>query len=171
MSDYEHGELYVYDAETQTFNLAAQQSVLQPWVMQLPRREQGVLLTATRSCDTSEKPFEGTTNVRKLITFLRYTFMVPADKREVGITGAFMSSQPPLQWKASEFGHYAVHWYGHFMHAYQVVAYRHPDHVIAHQARHIYLWMVESLHLHPEPKEEMITRLSEDRIKSGKVVS
>lgn len=145
-------------------------SVLQDWVMELPLREQGVLLTGVRGCDLAPKqPYDSPE--RQLTAYLRYCFMVPADPREVGIAGAFFQNESPGSWRQSDLGHYPVHWYSHIMHAYQVVWVRHPDTYIQIQARFIYLGLVRGLHLMPENPDQMIDRLSEDRIANGTVVS
>lgn len=146
-------------------------SVLQDWVMELPLREQGALLTGVRGCDVTPKlPLNSTE--RKLVSFLRYTFMVPADPREIDYEeGSFFSSFPPYVWKASELGHYPVHWYAHLMHSYEIVGYRHPNYDIRKVSKEVYAKLVISLHLKPESEEDMISRLSEDRIYKGTVVS
>jgi hypothetical protein len=146
-------------------------SVLQDWVMELPLREQGTLLTGVRGCDLTPKlPLSSTE--RRLVAFLRYTFLNPADVREVGYeVGAFFQPEPPTDWKASELGHYPVHYYAHLMHAYEVVGYRHPLSEVRGEARGIYNKLVIGLHLFPESKGMMVQRLSEDRIKKGTVVS
>lgn len=112
-------------------------SVLQDWVMELPLREQGTLLTGMRGCDLAPK-HPGSiderhgcstgeeTAERQLVAFLRYCVMNPADAREVDICGAFFRSSPPEQWKPSQFGHYPLHWYSHVMHCFEVVGYRRP---------------------------------------------
>lgn len=146
-------------------------SVLQDWVMDLPLREQGTLLTGVRGCDDVQKlPLDGT--ARQLTAYLRFLVLNPADPREVGIPGAFFQNQPPRDWKPSELGHLPLHWFTHVMHAYEVAAYRHPEAmVIRWEALTIYRLMAESLHLNVETREQMMERLSEDRIKSGTVVS
>ncbi len=157
-------------------------SVLQDWVLKLPLREQGTLLTGVRGCDLSPKILdcinekygcstgEGS-NERQLVAFLRYCFMNPADAREVDMPGAFFKSIPPKDWKPSQFGHYPLHWYSHIMHCFEVVGYRHSDISIRTIAISIYKRMATSLHLNVETKYEMIARLSEDRIFNGNVVS
>ena len=152
------------------------QSVLQEWVMELPLREQGTLLTAVRGCDFEAKTWESTSVAyspgRRLTAYIRYCFMVPADPREVSLKeGAFMMREPPAFFKPSEFGHLPQHWYAHVMHALEIIAHRHPDGYINRQAFHLYFKMVENLHLNVETKEQMITRLSEDRIATDNVVS
>lgn len=148
-------------------------SVLQDWVMELPLREQGVLCTGVRGCDLAPKPQTGgdSTPERELTSYLRFLFMVPADDRELGVKGAFFNTMPPQNWKPSMLGHLPLHWYSHLMHAFQVVAYRHPDQHRAGSALAIYSILVHNLHLRLESREDMIERLSEDRIASGTVVS
>ena len=149
------------------------QPVLRDWVMVLPRRVQGTLLTAIRSCDLSPKPFdpERTTSDRAITAYLRWLIMVPADPREVDRPGAFMRSQPPENWKPSEWGHYPQHWVSHLMHTAQVCAYCHPAAVHQNNCWSIYDRIVRGLHLRTESRQEMMRRLTEDRIASGDVVS
>lgn len=148
-------------------------SVLQDWVMALPKREQGTLLTCVRGCDLTPKhPLESLE--RRLVSALRAAFLNPADPREVDFEpGSFFTSQPPKPgtWKASELGHYPLHWYSHVMHAAEVLGYRHPDRVTRSLWYATYVEMAWSLHLQPETKQGMIERLSEDRIAKGSVVS
>lgn len=161
---------------------ADMKSVLQDWVMYLPLREQGTLLTGVRGCDLAPKIIdciderygcstgEGSSE-RQLVAFLRYCIMNPADEREIDIKGAFFQSRPPINWKPSQFGHYPEHWYAHIMHCFEVVGYRHPTDNLAYEAFKIYERLVKNLHLNVETKEQMIERLSEDRIANGNVVS
>lgn len=148
-------------------------SILQDWVMELPLRHQGVLMSATRGCDTTPKPMvAGDAPVERwLSAYLRYTFMIPADERELEYAGAFMNVVPPHSWKASELGHLPQHFYAHLMHAFQVVAVHHPQHHIALECRVIYEKMVNNLHLMPELDSVMEERLTVDRIATGTVVS
>jgi len=150
-------------------------SVLQDWVMELPLREQGTLLTGVRGCDDEPKLWtsRGVADSpgRRLTAFIRWCFMNPADPREVDIPGAFFQSSPPSPFKPSEFGHLPQHWYSHAMHSLEVIAYGHPDTHIQSTAFRLYEAMVRNLHLWPERQYEMVERLGEDRIKSGTVVS
>ena len=156
--------------------------MLQDWVMDLPLRAQGTLLTGIRGCDVAPKVVETVTErygcstgesspERQLVAFLRYCVMNPADPREVDICGAFFASRPPEMWKPSALGHYPLHWYSHVMHCFEVVGYIHPDLVVRCRAHQIYTRMAHSLHLHPETEEQMMARLCEDRIAAGTVVS
>lgn len=146
-------------------------SVLQDWVMELPLREQGTLLTCVRGCDLTPKfPLDST--ARRLVGSLRHAFMVPADPREVDAEpGCFFVSQPPTDWKASELGHYPQHWLSHVMHSAEVIAYRHPDPTTRKAFHAVYTKIVRSLHVTPETFEEFEARLSEDRLVTGEIVS
>jgi hypothetical protein len=148
-------------------------SVLQDWVMELPLREQGVMISAVRGCDISPKPIEpGTGGVeRHLAAYLRYLILNAADPREIDVPGAFMRSDPPIDFRASELGHLPVHYYSHLMHAFQVVSDRHPEFPVRLRCLDIYATMVNGLHLEPEGSATMRNRLSEDRFTAGTVVS
>lgn len=150
-------------------------SVLQPWVMELPLRLQGTLLTAVRGCDLEPKQWHSTgfsdSPGRRLTAFIRWCFMVPADTREVDIPGAFFQRNAPAPFKPSEFGHLPQHWYAHAMHALEVIGYCHSEWGVALVALDYYKMMVYNLHLNPETKDQMMARLTEDRIKNNTVVS
>jgi len=151
----------------------AGKSVLQDWVMKLPLREQGVLLTGVRGCDLSPKHQQDEVNSveRQLAAYLRYCTLNAADIREIDVPGAWFQSKPPTNWKPSQLGHFPLHWFTHVMHAYQIVGVRSPDHQNSRNAHTIYKRMVHSLHLEEESATRMILRLGEDRIAQGNVVS
>jgi len=151
-------------------------SVLQDWVMRIPLRAQGTLLTAVRGCDDEAKTWTSRgvaySPGRRLTAFIRFCFMNPADRREIDREeGAFFMSQPPQPFKPSEFGHLPQHWYSHAMHSLEVIGYYHPNRNIGDKALELYYGMVHNLHLNVEAKHEMVNRLTEDRIAKGTVVS
>lgn len=150
-------------------------SVLQDWVVKLPLREQGTLLTAVRGCDDEPKTWiaRGVAESpgRRITAYVRWCFMNPADPREVDVPGAFFQSKPPSPFKPSGFGHLPQHWYSHIMHGLEVIAYRHSNVTVRHTAYGLYQQMVWNMHLNVETLEEFKRRLSEDRIESGEVVS
>lgn len=145
-------------------------SVLQSWVMELPLREQGTLLTAVRGCDVAPKrPYDSLE--RRLVAAIRCSFMNPADPREVDVPGSFFSTDIPIPVQLSGIGHYPQHWFSHVWHAVEVLGYRHPDDVIRARWYTFYRAMCKDQHTNPETREQMITRLSEDRIAQNNVVS
>lgn len=151
-------------------------SVLQDWVMNLPLRHQGTLLTSVRGCDDEPKLWSRTgvsySPGRRLTAYIRCCFMNPADEREVDYEeGSFFQSRPPSPFKPSEFGHLPQHWYSHVMHALEIIGYCHPDSGIRNQAHTMYVKLVHNLHLRPESSEDLHTRLTEDRIATSTVVS
>lgn len=140
--------------------------------MELPLREQGVLLTAVRGCDLTPK-FPLDSLERRLVGAIRGNFMVPADPRELDREpGCFMASVVPNA-KAERFsalGHYPTHWLTHVMHACEVLGYRHPNQDVKTQWQLVYMAFCEMLHVRPEQFEDYVHRLSEDRIAKGNVV-
>ena len=151
-------------------------SVLQDWVMKLPLRHQGTLLTAVRGCDFETKQWSSIgvaySSGRRITAFVRYCFMNPADCREIDAEeGAFFMSTPPTSFKPSEFGHLPEHWYAHIMHALEIIGYKHPNLQLRAVADSLYRKMVGNLHLNPETEQQMDSRLTEDRILKGTVVS
>lgn len=150
-------------------------SVLQDWVMELPLRHQGTLLTAVRGCDNEPKQWTATgfsdSPGRRITAFIRYCFMNPADEREIDIPGAFFQSSPPTPFRPSEFGHLPQHWYSHVMHSLEIIGYCHPNRWIKELAYSLYETMVHSLHLNTETQVQLFNRLTEDRIMNDTVVS
>lgn len=157
-------------------------SVLQPWVMELPLRAQGTLLTAIRGCDLAPKvPLEcdpedrgcstgEQSPERQLAAFVRYCVLVPADPRETDHPGAWMQSKIP-KFKQSQLGHYPLHYVSHLMHAYEIIGYLHPDFAISATAMDIYGRLVRGLHLNVETIKQLLERLNEDRVEKGMIVS
>lgn len=148
-------------------------SVLQDWVMELPLREQGTLLTCVRGCDLTPKyPLDSP--ARRLVSNLRWSFLNPADEREIDFEpGSFFSAKLISldQLKPSEFGHLPQHWISHIVHSAEVLGYRHPNPEIGEYWRAVYRKFVHAWHLTPESCEQMEKRLGEDRIITGTVVS
>lgn len=152
------------------------QSVLQDWVMNLPLRFQGTLLTAVRGCDVEPKQWTKTgvaySPGRRLTAFIRYAFMIPADEREIDSEeGAFMMSTPPHPFKPSQFGHLPQHWYSHVMHALEIIGHSHPQKTTRIIAKTCYIAMVRNNHCNEETPAQLFERLTEDRIQKGTVVS
>lgn len=145
-------------------------SVLQDWVMELPLREQGTLLTAIRGCDLTPKhPLDSLE--RRLTSSIRCYVMTAFDPREIDAEpGAFFTSKIPAA-KLSGIGHYPQHWFSHVWHAVEVLGYRHPTPEIRQQWYELYLAFCKDQHTNPETFEQMIERLGEDRIANGNIVS
>ncbi len=145
-------------------------SVLQDWVMELPLRHQGVLLTAVRGCDGASK--RDVTKV--IVSSLRGQFMVPADPREVRRAGSFMNVSEHLTKAMVEFArrhdHYPIHFVMHLIHAAQVFGYKHPILSVRREWGDFYNRMCAKFHMLPEPESVMDHRLTKDRIADDTVV-
>jgi hypothetical protein len=139
--------------------------------MSLPLREQGVLVVALRGCDSAPK-FPLDSPERRMTAAIRYAVCHPADEREVDLViGGFMTRNIPADVRLAMLEHYPQHWVGHVIHATQVLGYRHPDKGIAAVWLELYTRFCQSLHVVPESLDNMVARLSEDRVNLGKVVS
>jgi hypothetical protein len=143
---------------------------MRDWTADLPLRAQGTIIAGLRGCDlTPKNPVDST--ARQLVAYLRWLTMNPADEREVDIPGAYMQSFPPADWRQSELGHLPLHYVSHLMHAYEIVAYLHPEPTHGMAAYAIYERLVDGLHLNIETRRQMTKRLTEDRIATNTVVS
>lgn len=146
-------------------------SVLKDWVMDLPLRQQGTLLTAVRGCDLTPK-FPLDSIERNVTAFIRNSVMNAFDEREVDSeVGCFMQSRIDFdKLKPSVFGQYPLHYVTHLIHALEIIAYQCPIALTSTDALYAYNKFVNSLHLNSETKIQMIQRLNQDRIKDGCIV-
>ncbi len=112
-----------------------------------------MLLTALRGCDGVFKEDAS----KPLVRHLRQTVLVNADDRS-----KFMFDARPDEVDdfISDIDHYPIHWYTHFMHAAEIVAYKHP--VLAYRTMWlaVYYRMADALHLRHETVEELDHRLA-----------
>lgn len=146
-------------------------SVLQMWVMKLPLRTQGTVLTGVRGCDLTPKyPLDSCE--RNLTAFIRYAIMNPFDDREIDKEpGCFMQSRINFDiFKPSKFGEYPLHYVMHLIHTLEVIAFYSPVDNVAKDAWQAYHKFVISFHLNPETFEQMTARLNEDRLKNNSIV-
>lgn len=140
-------------------------SVLQRWVQSLPRRHQGVMLTAIRGCDGSPKEDDA----KQLNRMIRRAVLNPYDIRETESVGGFFGFDPiKLTSSLADFLHsldqYPLHYVMHITHACEVIAYCHPQ--IAYRVffTEVYNSVCHMLHLYPESQEDMNSRLTTDRV-------
>jgi hypothetical protein len=152
-------------------------SVLQDWVEDLTLMQQSVLITATRGPDGLPKDHIS----KLLIRWLRRCYLKSAfDKKALSdpcYTGGGSFTGPSLledhisNWESGmsklldeylkvvdEIPH---HFQLHFMHAAEILGYKHPDQRIRHWWRYTYFRIVNDLHLFPEPVDRMDQRLGD----------
>lgn len=135
--------------------------VLQPWVMQLGLRHQGVLLSAIRGCDTLPKE-----HVAKwLQRIYRGLILVSFDPNPSSFIfpWARVDERTLMNWFASYRGdldHLPQHYCAHFMHAVQIVGAKHPDGTVRALWGQFYVDLCRGLHVIPESVEAMDARLN-----------
>lgn len=143
-------------------------SVLQPWVMSIPRMQQAVLLACLRNEDGRAKFHKAKYLIKwfrrcVLITSFEgtvlksmhqegggsYTGPAPKDMTEKEVLDAFIDSRDEM----------LLHYYSHAMHSFQILGYKHPIPVIRAFWLEAYTRMVHCLHVWPETEEQMDRRL------------
>lgn len=155
-------------------------SVTQDWIHALPLMQQTVLLTAIRGPDGLPKYG----SVKMLLRwFRRCTLLSAMDGKVLDNPfdvngGSFTGPSIPGGWSIDpwEVGmdkHVAAylrdldaiphHFQMHFMHAAQIVGFKHSDGRIRAWWGALYARLVNDMHLHPETIEEMDDRLGDDR--------
>lgn len=145
-------------------------SVLQDWVCRLPFMQQSVLLSAMRNADGVAKRHPSKMLVRwyrrcvVLSAFDRkaltnpweagggsYTGPIPSDMNLAQVTDHFIDARDEM----------SLHYFAHFMHAAEIIGYKHPDENIRFFWNTVYLRMVHALHTWPETEEQMDLRLGD----------
>ena len=156
-------------------------SVVQPWVSGLTMMQQSVLFAAVRGPDGLPKYGGG---AKMLLRWYRRCILLsamdgkvlsnPIDSNGGSFTG------PSLEGEDSE-DHWSDrmqvhvndylrqvdmlphHYQMHFMHAAEILGYKHPNMTIRMFWNRLYLRLVNDFHLHPESEAEMDSRLGDSR--------
>jgi len=130
--------------------------VLQPWVVTLGLRHQGVLMACVRGCDSVPK--EDPT--KTLARCLRGTFLQSFDPKPSSFIEHVddMTLRDRMVTVLSNHDHYPIHYLMHMMHGSEIVGYKWPD-----GGRVFWRWFYEKLaqcfHLNIETEEQMDARL------------
>ena len=155
---------------------SAGRSVLQDWTNDLSFMMQSVLICATRGPDGIRKDHP----VKVLIRYLRRSFMICAFDGKVRWSpyepgGGSFTGPLNLHGTGEGEGHLDKyveiylrhvdeiphHAQLHFMHAAEILGYKHPDGDVRGFWRAMYLAIVNDAHLKPEPEEVMDRRLGD----------
>jgi hypothetical protein len=150
-------------------------SVLQDWVCELPYMQQSVLIAAVRGPDTIKKEHIAK---RLLRWFRRCTLLSAFDGEALNdpFKAGGGSFTGPLK-KDGRDGNDVLteltkdylrtidelphHFQLHFMHAAEILGYKHPIYWIRRFWNFFYLAIVKDAHLNPEPLEDMDRRLGD----------
>lgn len=139
-------------------------SVLLPWVETLGLRHQGVLLSALRGCDIAPRH-----DPSKLIQRLLRGAVLTPHCGKYGNPKTYIRHEPnyDMWWEIvrpflRSWDHYPNHYVVHFIHATEIVGYHGPHEHPVHGDRWMdfYLRAVHALHLNPETKEQLDSRLN-----------
>ena len=133
-------------------------SVLQPWVMELGLRHQGVLVSAVRGPDGLPKQHVVKTFVR---AFRADTLVSFADAPASFI--CFLDRPEFTDLLSKLFGsldELNLHYIMHFLHATEILSCKHPDQQRRDCWSMLYLGLVRKLHLTPETPQELDERLN-----------
>lgn len=136
-------------------------SVLQDWVMGLGLRHQGVLVSAVRGCDMLPKqhPFKTLIRAYRGVVLQSFdpnpsSFIIkpkPEELLDIGCTAI-----------DAGFDEFPAHYLLHFLHAAQIVAFKHPLQEQRDVWNQFYLRLVRKMHLKPEEPEDLEARLGAD---------
>lgn len=159
--------------------------VMQDWVCALSLMQQSVLLSAIRGCDGISKYHKSKHIVKwyrrcVLISAFEGKALTSPDQPGGGsFTGPIISVpieatdeerglivETALQKAADSFldsrDELPAHYQTHFMHAAEIIGYKHPNKEIAGFWNRLYIRMVHAYHLWPETEEQMDQRLGDN---------
>lgn len=156
-------------------------AVTQDWTHSISMMQQSVLLAAIRGPDGQPKYGGG---AKMLLRWYRRCVLLSAMDGKVladpiepnggSFTGPSLDGDDDLDpWEERMQGHVndylrqvdmlPHHYQLHFLHAAEIVGYKHPNARIAMFWRQLYLRLVNDLHLHPETEAELDKRLGDTR--------
>lgn len=154
--------------------------VMQTWTASLPMMQQTVLLENTRGPDTIAKYHPS----KFLLRWYRRCILIsaldgeiisnPYDPRGGSFTGpAYQNRNVPHDWRPKmdllvdsylqtidELPH---HFALHFMHAVQILGYKHPNELTREWWHSVYMRLVNDMHLKPESVHDLNERLGDSR--------
>jgi hypothetical protein len=146
--------------------------VIQDWAQELPLMQQSVLIASVRGPDGIPKDHP----VKVLCRYLRRSFLLSAfDKRALlnpyergggSFTGPCRTETVTSVCQALQLYLRAVdelphHFQLHFMHAAEILGYKHPDQPTREWWHDCYLQIVSDAHLRPESEKAMDRRLGD----------
>jgi len=136
-------------------------SVLQDWVMMLPLRHQGVLISAVRGCDTAVRHDAS----KMFARCLRAAILHAAVERPTSFID-FVSDdvlRERMDVYLNNWDHYPQHYNMHVVHAAAIIAYYGPTTTVhTHAWGDFYKAACRKLHLKPESIHELEERLCAD---------
>jgi hypothetical protein len=133
--------------------------VIRDWLQSLAWKEQTVLLTAIRGCDN--RPIEDP--VKPIIQEYRSIVLhdaVPSEND--GFMKKFNDEERDRFLKHID--EYPLHWFKHFLHAVEIVGYKHPDDDIRDRWNNLYVKLCrDGLKVNTEKSHQLDERLSDGK--------
>jgi len=136
--------------------------VLQPWVADVGLKMQSILLSGLRAPDASTKA------VKLAVRWLRSKCQLDADPKKQSYMQTVDMNRRLIDPAMDELEYLPVHYVHHLADAFAVVAYHHPNELVAKMAYEFHEQVaVELFHFHPETKEEFLERHKDKREPQG----
>jgi hypothetical protein len=171
--DYERVR-FEYDQARRSFNDAQtandqwrvpelKTGIVQDWAANLGLRHQGVLVSAVRGCDNVPRD-----DASKYIVRVYRGILLKSHCGDIKKAASFMIPFEPKWWDSykmeflSSIDHYPNHWILHFMHACEIVGYKHSDGPVRVAFHQLYKRLVSKFHLYPETEMQLDYRLDAD---------
>ena len=133
-------------------------SVLQDWVTKLSWKEQTVLLCCLRGPDSGGSP-----EIKAIIRWIRKRVLENAAPSKTFMRDEMLTAIEEIaQQSPLILDMLPVHFFSHFLHALEVIAYRHPHHTTQSIAMSMYEDLCEYLHIEPEKRWAMTVRLKDE---------
>jgi hypothetical protein len=151
--------------------------IVKEWVCALGARMQGVLLAAVRGADGIDRDETSKILARMYRPLILYThdenpssFMMPVTYGPADPTGRFSamdhhtleSLREHMKAFAKNHDHLPHHYILHFVHAAEIVGYKHPDPFVRDVWLGFYNRMCDKFHMNPETEAQLNDRLNAD---------
>lgn len=136
--------------------------VLKEWVHDLTLQMQGTLLCAMRGPDGLPKEGAHKEIVRAFRAVLTNNAKSLGPDNTFAGDGSGTTSQEAVEAFFVSTDEQPHHWRMHLIHAAEIVGYFHPDERVANFWRHFYIKACMDMHVDPETKEKLSTRLCGD---------
>lgn len=133
------------------------QPVIKKWAWKLSWKQQAVILSALRGCDTLDKNDISKEFCRRL----RNCILENGAVEGAEFMRSNISDEDVYKFTKS-IDKYPIHFLLHLIHAAEVIGYNHPDTEEKLFWQNFYLTMVSAFHMKPETKEE-----NDERLKDG----
>lgn len=129
-------------------------SVVKEWISNLSLKQQTVLLSALRGCDTVDKHDVSKLFIRKL----RSVILNNACPNEGDFMQDTVTDEVIYNFTKS-LDKYPFHFLMHFIHAVEIIGYKHPDENTKLWWNNLYKTIVNSFHMNIETEEQCDYRL------------